>query len=79
MLAGQRVLFVWRRSCSPSCNATANRKLHAYGRADLLVIGEMGYLAYDARTGDLLYDVVSRRSETYSLMLTTNTPSSTGT
>ena len=34
----------------------------------------MGYLSYDARNADLLFQVVSRRYEQKSLVLTTNLP-----
>jgi hypothetical protein len=40
------------------------------------VIDEIGYLAYDARAADLLFQVVTRRYEKRSLVLTTNFPSS---
>jgi hypothetical protein len=33
------------------------------GRFRLLVIDEIGYLSYDARNADLLFQVVSRRYE----------------
>lgn len=76
VLAGQRVLF---RSAAElladlQCDSPPlrKRKLHAYGRADLLVIDEVGYLAYDAAAADLLYEVVNRRYETGPLVLTTN-------
>lgn len=76
VLAGQRVLF---RSAAElladlQCDSPPlrKRKLQAYGRADLLVIDEVGYLAYDAAAADLLYEVVNRRYETGPLVLTTN-------
>ena len=40
----------------------------------LFVIDEIGYLSYDARAADLLFQVVSRRYERRSLVLTTNLP-----
>jgi DNA replication protein DnaC len=51
-----------------------DRRLKHYGRAALLVIDEVGYLSYDARNADLLFQVVSRRYEEKSLVLTTNLP-----
>jgi DNA replication protein DnaC len=76
VLAGHSVLF---RSAAElladlQCESPPlrKRKLQAYGRADLLVIDEVGYLAYDAAAADLLYEVVNRRYETGPLVLTTN-------
>lgn len=41
----------------------------------LLCIDEVGYLAYDARHADLLFEVVSRRYDKgRSILLTTNKP-----
>jgi len=52
-----------------------DRRLKLYcSRAGLLVIDEIGYLAYDARSADLLFQVVSRRYEKKPLVLTTNLP-----
>ena len=49
-----------------------DRRLRAYARPSLLCIDEIGYLAYDAHAADLLFQVVSRRYEQKSLVLTTN-------
>lgn len=46
-----------------------------YTTPRLLVIDEVGYLAYDAHLADLLYEVVSRRYEACaSIVVTTNKP-----
>ncbi len=37
-----------------------------------MVVDEVGYLSFDARNADLLFQVVSRRYERKSLVLTTN-------
>jgi DNA replication protein DnaC len=50
------------------------RRLRAYLRPSLLAIDEIGYLAYDAHAADLLFQVVSRRYEQKSIILTTNLP-----
>ena len=50
------------------------RRLHHYASCTLLVIDEIGYLSYDARAADLLFQVVSQRYERRSLVLTTNLP-----
>lgn len=43
-------------------------------RPSLLAIDEVGYLAYDAHAADLLFQVVSRRYEQKSMLVTTNLP-----
>lgn len=48
------------------------RKFNLYARPDLLAIDEVGYLNYDAHAADLLYEVVNRRYERRSLLITTN-------
>ena len=49
-----------------------DRRLRAYTRPSLLCIDEIGYLAYDAHAADLLFQVVSRRYEQKSMVVTTN-------
>jgi len=48
------------------------RRLRQYTRPALLCIDEVGYLSYDARAADLLFEVVSRRYEQRSIVITTN-------
>jgi DNA replication protein DnaC len=50
------------------------RKLHAYAKVGLLCIDEVGYLSFDDKAADLLYEVVNRRYERKSVILTTNRP-----
>jgi DNA replication protein DnaC len=76
LVAGHSVLF---RNASDlitdlSCDSPALRrsKLNAYGRVRLLCIDECGYLSYDSNAADLLYEVVNRRYERGSILLTTN-------
>jgi DNA replication protein DnaC len=49
-----------------------DRRLRHYTRPQLLCIDEIGYLAYDARAADLLFQIVTRRYEQKSIVLTTN-------
>jgi DNA replication protein DnaC len=49
-------------------------RLRTYLRPSLLAIDEVGYLSYDAHAADLLFQVVSRRYEQKSLVITTNLP-----
>jgi DNA replication protein DnaC len=48
------------------------RRLRHYARPSLLCVDEVGYLSYDARAADLLFEVVSRRYEQKSIVITTN-------
>ena len=48
------------------------RHLRRYTRPDLLILDEIGYLPCDARAADLLFNIVSRRHEKRSLLITTN-------
>ena len=48
------------------------RRLRHYARPALLCIDEIGYLSLDARAADLLFEVVSRRYERKSIVMTTN-------
>lgn len=51
-----------------------SRRLHRYAHPRLLCIDEVGYLSYDSRHADLLFEVVSRRQEGKSTLVTTNRP-----
>jgi len=48
------------------------RRLRRYCALHLLVIDELGYLPCDGRSADLLYNIISRRHETRSVVITTN-------
>lgn len=48
------------------------RRLNHYTRPSLIGIDEVGYLSYDTRYADLLFEVVSRRYQSQSIILTTN-------
>lgn len=50
------------------------RKLKRYTHPQLLVIDEIGYLSYGNRHADLLFEIVSRRYEEKSTVVTTNRP-----
>ena len=53
-------------------DAALRRRLRHYAAPDLLVIDEIGYLSYSHRHADLLFELVSRRYETKSTLVTTN-------
>jgi len=76
VLAGYSVLFrsaadILEDLLSYSPEAR-RRKLRAYARPSLLCIDEVGYLSYDSNAADLLYQVVNRRYEQRSILITTN-------
>lgn len=50
------------------------RRLRRYTSPRLLVIDEVGYLSYDSRHADLLFEVVTRRSQQKPTIVTTNRP-----
>ncbi len=50
------------------------RRLRRYTSPDLLVLDEIGYLPCDSRSADLLYNIISRRHEKKSTVVTTNLP-----
>lgn len=50
------------------------RKLRTYANLDLLCIDEVGYLSFDDKAADLLYEVINRRYERKPVILTTNRP-----
>lgn len=49
-------------------------RLNFYARPQLLVIDEVGYLSYSNRHADLLFELISRRYESKSTVVTTNKP-----
>jgi DNA replication protein DnaC len=56
------------------CDGSAARRrcLRKYCNVPLLVLDEVGYLSYDNRFADLLYEVISGRYERHSTVVTTN-------
>lgn len=53
-------------------DSALRRRLHRYAKPDLLVVDEIGYLSYSNRHADLLFELVSRRYEARSTVVTTN-------
>jgi DNA replication protein DnaC len=53
---------------------TLKRRLHRYTAPTILLVDEVGYLSYDARYADLLFEVVTRRYQSpgHPILLTTN-------
>jgi DNA replication protein DnaC len=53
-------------------DSALRRRLRFYAAPRLLVIDEMGYLSYSNRHADLLFELISRRHEQKSTLVTTN-------
>jgi DNA replication protein DnaC len=52
--------------------AALERRMKRYTHPHLLVLDELGFLPCDSRSADLLYNVISRRHEQKSTVITTN-------
>jgi DNA replication protein DnaC len=50
------------------------RRLRKYTAPSLLILDEIGYLPCSRQSADLLYNIITRRHESRSLILTTNLP-----
>ena len=50
------------------------RRLRRYTSRAVLCIDEVGYLSYDSRYADLLFEVITRRYQQRATVLTTNKP-----
>jgi len=55
-------------------DSALRRRLRHYAAPTLLVIDEVGYLSYSNRHADLLFELISRRYESKSTLVTTNRP-----
>lgn len=53
-------------------DSALRRRLRYYAAPTLLVIDEMGYLSYSNRHADLLFELINRRHEQKSTLVTTN-------
>lgn len=78
VLAGHSVLFRSAAALLEDLHRQSSegrrRKLRTYANVGLLCIDEVGYLSFDDKAADLLYEVVNRRYERKPLILTTNRP-----
>jgi len=77
LLRGYSVLFTTASSMLgelAACDGARSlaQTLNKYTRPQLLVIDEVGYLAYGTRHADLLFEVVTRRYEQRPTVVTTN-------
>lgn len=77
VLAGQSALFTTASDLLLDLGAqdsprTLERRLRHFAKVSLLAIDEVGFIPFDSRNADLLFQVVSRRYEKKSIILTTN-------
>jgi len=78
VLAGHSVLFRSAAALLEELHRQTpegrQRKLRMYANVGLLCVDEVGYLSFDDKAADLLYEVVNRRYERKPVILTTNRP-----
>jgi DNA replication protein DnaC len=78
ILAGHSVLFTSAAKMLVDLSSVAGtphlfeQRLRKYTQVTLLGIDEVGYLSYDSKAADLLFQVVSARHEKRPVVLTTN-------
>ena len=77
VLAGHTVYFTTASQLLNDLGAedsslSFERRLRRYTRPRLLVIDELGYLSYDSHSADLLFEVVTRRYQEKSTIVSTN-------
>jgi len=78
-LRGYRVRFITAADLvnelvAGQARNTLQRRLAAFAAFDLLIIDELGYLTFDSRGADLLYQVFNKRYLRASTIVTTNLP-----
>jgi DNA replication protein DnaC len=79
LIAGHTALFTSAGQllgdlCALDSDAALRRRLRHYARPQVLVIDEVGYLSYSNRHADLMFELVSRRYQVRSTLITTNRP-----
>ena len=79
IIKGQKVLFTTAAKMLnelAACDGdlALQRRLKYYSSPDLLCIDEVGYLSYSNRHADLLFEIINRRYEQKSTLITTNRP-----
>lgn len=77
ILKGHTALFttaagMLNELASIDSDSALRRRIKSYVHPALLVIDEVGYLSYSNRHADLLFEIISRRYEEKSTLITTN-------
>ena len=79
LIHGHTVLFATAGQllgdlCALDSDSALRRRLRHYARPQLLAIDEVGYLSYSNRHADLMFELISRRYQNKSTLVTTNRP-----
>jgi DNA replication protein DnaC len=69
-----RVIDMINRLTAAQMNGTLQQTLKVYTKPSLLLLDELGYLPIDKRGADLLFQIVTARYESGSIVITTNRP-----
>jgi len=77
LIKGHTVLFITAGQllgdlAALDSDSALRRRLKHYAAPDLLLVDEVGYLSYSNRHADLLFELISRRYEQKSTVITTN-------
>jgi DNA replication protein DnaC len=77
LIAGHTVLFttagqLFGDLAALDSDSALRRRLRHYARPQLLAIDEIGYLSYSNRHADLMFELISRRYQNKSTLVTTN-------
>jgi DNA replication protein DnaC len=77
VIAGHTVLFATAGQllgdlAALDSDSALRRRLHHYARPALLIVDEVGYLSYSGRHADLMFELISRRYQNKSTLVTTN-------
>lgn len=77
ILSGYTALFITagqmlNELAAQDGDTSLRRRIKHYAHPQLLIIDELGYLSYSNRHADLLFEIISRRYEEKSTIVTTN-------
>jgi DNA replication protein DnaC len=79
LIAGHTVLFtsagaLLSELAALDSDSALRRRLRHYAAPHLLIVDEVGYLSYSNRHADLLFELINRRYENASTVITSNRP-----
>ena len=79
LIAGHTVLFTSAGAllgelAALDSDSALRRRLRHYAAPHLLIVDEVGYLSYSNRHADLLFELINRRYENASTVITSNRP-----
>ncbi len=70
----QKVCFLEHLECEATGNCRLSKLERTLAKADLRILDELSYLSFNQRQSELLFRVISDRSEKSSTIVTTNLP-----